>query len=31
VGTLRLAYTLATVYETLPALVDALAADHPRS
>jgi DNA-binding transcriptional LysR family regulator len=29
VGTLRLAYTLATVYETLPALIDALAADHP--
>jgi DNA-binding transcriptional LysR family regulator len=29
VGTLRLAYTLATVYETLPALVDALAAEHP--
>ena len=28
-GTLRLAYTLATVYETLPALVDALAAEHP--
>jgi DNA-binding transcriptional LysR family regulator len=30
VGTLRLAYTLATVYETLPALVDALAAEHPQ-
>jgi DNA-binding transcriptional LysR family regulator len=30
VGTLRLAYTLATVYETLPALVDALAAAHPQ-
>src|SRR4029453_14058661 len=30
VGTLRLAYTLATVYETLPALIDALAADHPQ-
>ena len=29
VGTLRLAYTLATVYETLPALIDALAAEHP--
>jgi DNA-binding transcriptional LysR family regulator len=29
VGTLRLAYTLATVYETLPALIDALAAQHP--
>jgi DNA-binding transcriptional LysR family regulator len=29
VGTLRLAYTLATVYETLPALVDAVAAEHP--
>jgi DNA-binding transcriptional LysR family regulator len=29
VGTLRLAYTLATVYETLPVLIDALAADHP--
>jgi DNA-binding transcriptional LysR family regulator len=29
VGTLRLAYTLATVYETLPALIDALAAKHP--
>jgi DNA-binding transcriptional LysR family regulator len=29
VGTLRLAYTLSTVYETLPALVDALAAEHP--
>jgi DNA-binding transcriptional LysR family regulator len=29
VGTLRLAYTLATVYETMPALVDALAAEHP--
>lgn len=29
VGTLRLAYTLTTVYETLPALVDALAAEHP--
>jgi DNA-binding transcriptional LysR family regulator len=28
-GTLRLAYTLATVYETLPALVDAMAAQHP--
>ena len=28
-GTLRLAYTLATVYETLPALIDALAAEHP--
>jgi hypothetical protein len=28
-GTLRLAYTLATVYETLPALVDALTAEHP--
>ena len=30
VGTLRLAYTLATVYETLPALIDALAAEHPQ-
>lgn len=29
VGSLRLGYTLATVYETLPALIDALAADHP--
>jgi DNA-binding transcriptional LysR family regulator len=29
VGTLRLAYTLSTVYETLPALIDALAAEHP--
>jgi DNA-binding transcriptional LysR family regulator len=29
VGTLRLAYTLATVYETLPTLIDALAAEHP--
>jgi len=29
VGTLRLAYTLATVYETLPAVVDAVAAEHP--
>jgi DNA-binding transcriptional LysR family regulator len=29
VGTLRVAYTLATVYETLPALTDALAAEHP--
>jgi DNA-binding transcriptional LysR family regulator len=29
VGTLRLGYTLATVYETLPALIDALAAEHP--
>jgi DNA-binding transcriptional LysR family regulator len=29
VGTLTLAYTLATVYETLPALIDALAAEHP--
>jgi DNA-binding transcriptional LysR family regulator len=28
-GTLRIAYTLATVYETLPALLDALAADQP--
>lgn len=28
-GTLRLAYTLSTVYETLPALIDALAAAHP--
>ncbi len=28
-GILRLAYTLATVYETLPALVDAVAAAHP--
>ncbi|HET6665235.1 MAG TPA: LysR family transcriptional regulator [Acidimicrobiales bacterium] len=28
VGTLRLAYTLATVYETLPAVIDALAAEH---
>ena len=28
-GTLRLAYTLATVYETLPVLIDALAAEHP--
>jgi DNA-binding transcriptional LysR family regulator len=28
-GTLRIAYTLATVYETLPALLDALAADRP--
>ncbi len=28
-GTLRLAYTLATVYEALPALIDALAAEHP--
>jgi len=29
VGSLRLGYTLATVYETLPALIDALAAEHP--
>ena len=29
VGILRLAYTLSTVYETLPALIDALAAEHP--
>jgi DNA-binding transcriptional LysR family regulator len=29
VGALRLAYTLATVYETLPALVDAVAAEQP--
>ena len=29
VGSLRLGYTLATVYETLPVLVDALAAEHP--
>jgi len=29
VGTLRLAYTQATVYETLPAVVDAVAAEHP--
>lgn len=29
VGTVRLAYTLATVYETLPTLIDALAAEHP--
>src|SRR6266540_501072 len=29
VGTLRIAYTLATVYETLPALLDALAAEQP--
>jgi DNA-binding transcriptional LysR family regulator len=29
VGSLRLGYTLATVYETLPALIDALAADQP--
>ena len=28
-GILRLAYTLSTVYETLPALIDALAAEHP--
>jgi DNA-binding transcriptional LysR family regulator len=28
-GTLRLAYTLSTVYETLPVLIDALAAEHP--
>jgi DNA-binding transcriptional LysR family regulator len=28
-GTLRVAYTLATVYETLPALLDALAAEQP--
>jgi DNA-binding transcriptional LysR family regulator len=28
-GTLRIAYTLATVYETLPALLDALAAGQP--
>lgn len=28
-GTLRLAYTLSTVYDTLPVLIDALAADHP--
>jgi DNA-binding transcriptional LysR family regulator len=28
-GTLRIAYTLATVYETLPALLDALAAEYP--
>jgi DNA-binding transcriptional LysR family regulator len=29
VGAVRLAYTLATVYETMPALIDALAAEHP--
>lgn len=29
VGTLRLAYTLATVYETLPALIDATALEQP--
>jgi DNA-binding transcriptional LysR family regulator len=29
VGTLRLAYTLATVYETLPVLIDGVAAEHP--
>jgi DNA-binding transcriptional LysR family regulator len=29
VGTLRLAYAPATVHETLPALIDALAAKHP--
>jgi DNA-binding transcriptional LysR family regulator len=28
-GTLRIAYTLATVYETLPTLLDALAAEQP--
>jgi DNA-binding transcriptional LysR family regulator len=28
-GTLRIAYTLATVYETLPALLDAFAAEYP--
>jgi DNA-binding transcriptional LysR family regulator len=28
-GTLRIAYTLATVYETLPALLDVLAAEYP--
>ena len=28
-GTLHIAYTLATVYETLPALLDALAAEYP--
>ena len=28
-GTLRIAYTLATVYETLPALLDALSAEQP--
>jgi DNA-binding transcriptional LysR family regulator len=28
VGTLRMAYTLSTVYETLPELIDALAAEH---
>src|SRR6266542_6750236 len=28
-GTLRIAYTLATVYETLPALLDALATEQP--
>jgi DNA-binding transcriptional LysR family regulator len=28
-GTLRIAYTLATVYETLPALLDAMAAEQP--
>jgi DNA-binding transcriptional LysR family regulator len=28
-GTLRIAYTLATVYETLPAVLDALAAEQP--
>jgi DNA-binding transcriptional LysR family regulator len=29
VGMLRLAYTQATVYETLPSVVDAVAAEHP--
>jgi DNA-binding transcriptional LysR family regulator len=29
VGTVRLGYTQATVYETLPAVVDAVAAEHP--
>jgi DNA-binding transcriptional LysR family regulator len=29
VGTLRIAYTLATVYDTLPSLLDALAAEQP--
>jgi DNA-binding transcriptional LysR family regulator len=28
-GTMRIAYTLATVYETLPALLDAMAAEQP--
>ena len=28
-GTLRIAYTLATVYDTLPAMLDALAAEQP--